>query len=164
MSKKIVAFSWADVVEIPKSALRRVLAASKMGIKCELIRLNECNLIPCKNCLRGPCYAKGLAPVFSKMTALGWRISFRERWLYFGRAGLVTVADRYRDRFRDRFRSQNGPGRLGDERDSGWANGRNLQRPGALFRGRRFDGELDQSWFVHFIQRHSRRRPMLLII
>lgn len=36
-----------------------LMAIEKAGIEIELIRLHECDLRPCKNCPRGPCYVKG---------------------------------------------------------------------------------------------------------
>ena len=38
-----------------------LMAIERMGIGTELIRLNECDLRPCKGCPKGPCKAKGPA-------------------------------------------------------------------------------------------------------
>ncbi|MBR2122670.1 MAG: flavodoxin family protein [Lachnospiraceae bacterium] len=58
--KKVVAFTagrrGGNTEIYVKIALE---AIAKMGIDCELIRLHECDLRPCKDCLRGPCYVKG---------------------------------------------------------------------------------------------------------
>ena len=146
MSKKIVAFSCGrrggNTEIYIKAAL---LAASRMGIKCELIRLNECNLIPCKNCLRGPCYAKGPGACILKDDGVWLADKFLESDGYILGApvwslsptGIVTV-------FRDRI--------FGPKMDLAawemngipdWANGRNLQRPGALIS---VGGALTENW------------------
>ncbi len=58
--KKIVAFSAGrkngNTEMYIKTAL---LEAQKMGVSVELIRLNECNILPCKACLGMPCTVKG---------------------------------------------------------------------------------------------------------
>ena len=58
--KKVVAFTagrrGGNCEIYVKIALEQI---EQMGIECELIRLHECDLRPCKDCLRGPCYVKG---------------------------------------------------------------------------------------------------------
>ena len=62
MSKKIVAFSGGrkngNTEIYIKTAL---LEAKKMGVEVELIRLSDCNLLPCKACSVMPCMPKGPA-------------------------------------------------------------------------------------------------------
>lgn len=58
--KKVVAFSAGRIngnTEIYiKTALMEI---EKMGIDVELIRLHECDLRPCKDCIKGPCFKGG---------------------------------------------------------------------------------------------------------
>ena len=146
MSKKIVAFSagrrGGNTEIFIKTAL---IAATKMGIECELIRLNECNLIPCKDCLRGPCYAKGPGACILKDDGEWLAEKFLESDGYLlgapvwslSPSGIVTV-------FRDRI--------FGPKMDLAgwemggipeWAHGRKLQRPGALIS---VGGALTEHW------------------
>ena len=147
MSKKIVAFTCGRRGGNTEIFIKTALtAASRMGIQCELIRLNECNLIPCKDCLRGPCYAKGPGACILKDDGEWLAQKFLESDGYLlgapvwslSPAGIVTV-------FRDRI--------FGPKMDLAawemnggspeWANGRKLQRPGALIS---VGGALTEHW------------------
>lgn len=122
-----------------------LLAISKMGIKCELIRLNECNLQPCKDCTRGPCYVKGPGACIHRDDGEWLAEKFLDSDGYLlaapvwslSPAGIVTV-------FRDRI--------FGPKMDMAawemdgtpdWARGRVKQRPGALIS---VGGALTEHW------------------
>lgn len=147
MDKKIVAFTCGRRGGNTEIFVKKALqAATKMGIKCEMIRLNECNLIPCKDCLRGPCYAKGPGACILKDDGEWLADKFLESDGYIlgapvwslSPAGIVTV-------FRDRIF---GPKMdlAGWEMNGGspeWAKGRRIQRPGALIS---VGGALTEHW------------------
>jgi multimeric flavodoxin WrbA len=60
MGRKIVAFSAGRKHGNTEVYIKIALTeAKKMGLDVELIRLNECNLQPCKACPAMPCMAKG---------------------------------------------------------------------------------------------------------
>lgn len=60
MGKKIVAFSGGRINGNSETYLKAALmAAEKMGVEVELIRLNECDLKPCKACAMQVCAFKG---------------------------------------------------------------------------------------------------------
>ncbi len=122
-----------------------LLAISKMGIRCELIRLNECNLLPCRDCTRGPCYVKGPGACIHKDDGEWLAEKFLDSDGYIlaapvwslSPAGIVTV-------FRDRV--------FGPKMDLAgwelngipdWAEGRVKQRPGALIS---VGGALTEHW------------------
>lgn len=146
-NKRIVAFTCGrrggNTEIYVKAALK---AAARMGIACELIRLNECDLGACKDCLRGPCYAKGPGACILKDDGDWLAQKFLESDGYLlaapvwslSPAGIVTV-------FRDRI--------FGPKMDLAawemnggapeWAHGRKLQRPGALIS---VGGALTEHW------------------
>lgn len=135
MKKKIVAFGAGrrngNTEIFIKEAL---LAAEETGVKVEYIRLNECNLQPCKGCLNMPCFKKGPAGCIHKDDG-EWLIEkFLDSDGYLLGApvwslspnSIVTV-------FRDRI--------FGPKMDvavwemmgtPGWAKGRMKHRPGGL--------------------------------
>lgn len=62
MARKIVAFSAGKTNGNTEAYIKIALEeARKMGCEVELIRLNSCDLRPCKACLNMPCMAKGPA-------------------------------------------------------------------------------------------------------
>lgn len=144
--KKVVAFTagrrGGNTEIYIKTALTEI---SRMGIDCELIRLHECDLRPCKDCLRGPCYVKGPSSCIIKDDGPWLAEKFLESDGYILGApvwslspcGIVTD-------FRDRV--------FGPKMDLAgwelygmpdWANGRAKQRPGALIS---VGGALTESW------------------
>lgn len=144
--KKLTAFTagrkFGNTEIYVKEAL---LAASKMGIECELIRLNDCNLIPCKDCTRGPCYVKGPGACILKDDGEWLAEKFLDSDGYIlgapvwslSPAGIVTV-------FRDRV--------FGPKMDMAawemngtpdWVKGRKKQRPGGLIS---VGGALSEHW------------------
>ena len=122
-----------------------LLAISKMGIKCELIRLNECNLQPCKDCTRGPCYVKGPGACIHRDDGEWLAEKFLDSDGYLlaapvwslSPAGIVTV-------FRDRiFGPKMDMAAWEMDGTPGWARGRVKQRPGALIS---VGGALTEHW------------------
>lgn len=62
MARKIVAFSAGKTNGNTETYIKIALEeARKMSCEVELIRLNSCDLRPCKACLNMPCMAKGPA-------------------------------------------------------------------------------------------------------
>ncbi len=147
MGKKIVAFCAGrkngNTELFMKLALKE---AEKMGIEVELIRLNECNLQPCKACPNMPCMAKGAKGCILKDDGEWLMDKFLESDGYLLGApvwslspcGVVTD-------FRDRI--------FGPKMDvAGWAlnggtpewvKGRDQHRPGALIS---VGGALTENW------------------
>ena len=147
MAKKIVAFSagrrHGNTEMYIKTAL---LEAQKMGIEVELIRLNECDLRPCKACPTMPCIRGGAAGCIIKDDGDWLMDKFLESDGYILGApvwslspcGVVTD-------FRDRI--------FGPKMDvAGWAlhggspqwvKGRDMHRPGALLS---VGGALSENW------------------
>lgn len=147
MGKKIVAFSAGrkngNTEIYMKTAL---IEAQKMGVEVELIRLNECNLKPCKACPGMPCMGKGAKGCILKDDGEWLMDKFLESDGYMLGApvwslspcGIVTD-------FRDRI--------FGPKMDvAGWAlnggappwvKGRTAHRPGALLS---VGGALTENW------------------
>lgn len=145
--KKIVAFSagrkYGNTEIYIKTAL---IEAQNMGVDVELIRLNDCNLQPCKACPNMPCMVKGPAGCILKDDAEWLLNKFLESDGYLLGApvwslspcGVVTD-------FRDRI--------FGPKMDvAGWAlsggapewiRGRIQHRPGALIS---VGGALTENW------------------
>ena len=74
MAKKIVAFSAGKTNGNTETYMKIALEeARNMGCDVELIRLNSCDLRPCKACLNMPCMAKGPAGCILKDDGLGLR-------------------------------------------------------------------------------------------
>jgi len=143
---KIVAFTagrrGGNCEILVKTAL---LAASNMGVECELIRLNECNLQPCKACPHGPCFKNGPSACIHRDDGGFLADKFLESDGYILAApvwslspcGIVTV-------FRDRV--------FGPKMDMAgwelnglpaWANGRKVSRAGGLIS---VGGALSEHW------------------
>lgn len=148
MAKKIVAFTagrrGGNTEIFVKQAL---MECRKMGIECELIRLHECDLHPCKDCLRGPCFMGGPGACILKDDA-GW---LAEKFLdsdgflmgapvwSLGPCGVVTD-------FRDRVmgpKTDMALWELNGGNGPEWAKGRMKQRPGALIS---VGGALTENW------------------
>lgn len=147
MKKKIIAFSAGrrngNTEIYIKTAL---LEAQKMGVEVELIRLNECNLLPCKACSNMPCMIKGPSGCILKDDAEWLLEKFLESDGYILGApvwslspcGVITD-------FRDRV--------FGPKMDvAGWAlhggapewiKGRTMNRPGGLIS---VGGALTENW------------------
>ena len=134
--KKVVAFTAGRRNGTSDTLTKIALEAiSKMGIDCELIRLNECNLHPCTACAAGPCYAKGPEACIWKDDGAWLSEKFLDSDGYILAApvwslspsGIVTD-------FRDRVFGPKMDMAMW-ERNGGipdWAKGRKKQRPGAL--------------------------------
>ena len=144
--KKVVAFSagrrGGNTEIFIKTALE---AIEKMGIECELIRLHECDLRPCKDCLRGPCYVKGPHACIHKDDGPWLAEKFLDSDGYILGApvwslspcGIVTD-------FRDRvFGPKMDMAQWEEGGIPDWVKGRVKQRPGALIS---VGGALSESW------------------
>lgn len=145
--KKVVAFTagrrGGNCEVYVKIALE---AIAGMGIDVEMIRLHECELHPCTDCLRGPCYAKGPEGCIWKDDGPWLAEKFMESDGYILAApvwslspcGIVTD-------FRDRV--------FGPKMDLAmweinggmpeWAKGRKKMRPGGLIS---VGGALTENW------------------
>ena len=144
--KKVVAFTagrrGGNTEIFVKTALE---AVAKMGIECELIRLHECDLRPCKGCPGEPCSKKGHAGCIIKDEGPWLAEKFLDSDGYILGApvwslspcGVVTD-------FRDRI--------FGPKMDLAmweaggipeWAKGRVKQRPGILIS---VGGALTENW------------------
>lgn len=134
--KKIVAFGagrkYGNTEVFIKEAL---MAAEEMGVSVEFIRLNDCQLYPCKDCLRGPCYVKGPGACILKDDGEWLSEKFLDSDGYlFGApvwslspAGIATV---FRDRIFGPKMDVAGWELSGGAPD--WVKGRVKYRPGAL--------------------------------
>jgi len=145
--KKVVAFTAGRRGGTSETLTKIALEAiAKMGIECELIRLNECDLHPCTACGNGPCHSKGPAACIWKDDGPWLNEKFLESDGYILAApvwslspcGIVTD-------FRDRVFGPKMDMAMW-ERNSGspeWAKGRVKQRPGALIST---GGALTENW------------------
>jgi multimeric flavodoxin WrbA len=147
MGRKIVAFSAGRKHGNTEVYIKIALTeAKKMGLDVELIRLNECNLQPCKACPAMPCMAKGPSGCILKDDGEWLADKFLESDGYLLGApvwslspcGIVTD-------FRDRL--------FGPKTDVAiwalnggapeWTKGRSQHRPGALIS---VGGALTENW------------------
>lgn len=144
--KKVVAFTagrrGGNTEIYIKIALK---AIAQMGIECELIRLHECELHPCVDCLRGPCYVKGPSGCIFKDDGPWLAEKFLDSDGYLLGApvwslspcGIVTD-------FRDRIFGPKMDLAMWEEGGiPEWANGRVKQRPGGLIS---VGGALTEHW------------------
>lgn len=147
MKKKIVAFSAGRRNGNTEMYLKTALIeAEKMGVEVELIRLNECDLRPCKNCPTMPCCVKGAAGCILKDDGEWIMNKFLESDGYILGApvwslspcGVVTD-------FRDRIfgpKMDVAMWELGGGAPE-WVKGRTMHRPGALIS---VGGALTENW------------------
>ena len=147
MAKKITAFCAGRKNGNTETYIKIALAeAKKMGVDVELIRLNECNILPCKACPNMPCTWKGPKGCILKDDVPWLLDKFLDSDGYILGApvwslspcGVVTD-------FRDRIF---GPKMdvAGWELDGGapqWLDGRTQHRPGALIS---VGGALTENW------------------
>ncbi len=147
MSKKIVAFSGGrkngNTEIYIKTAL---LEAKKMGVEVELIRLSDCNLLPCKACSVMPCMPKGPAGCIIKDDAEWLLDKFLESDGYILGAPVWSlspcgVVTDFRDRIFGPKMDIAGWELQGGAPD--WIKGRTQYRPGALIS---VGGALTENW------------------
>ncbi len=158
MSKKIVAFSAGKVNGNTETYIKIALEeAQKMGCEVELVRLNSCDLRPCKACSHMPCMEKGPQGCILKDGGAWLAEKFLECdgfllgspvWA-LGPAGVVSD---FRDRIFGPKTDVAGHALYGEPE---WMHGRTQHRPGSFaVRGRCFDGKLDIVRIADFIQCH----------
>lgn len=135
MAKKIVAFGAGkrngNCEVFIKEAL---MGAEELGAEVEYIRLDDCDLRPCKNCLKGMCYVKGPEGCYLKDDGAWLAEKFLDSDGYIlgapvwslSPSGIVTV-------FRDRvFGPKMDVAAWENEGTPEWAKGRLKYRPGGL--------------------------------
>ena len=67
MAKKITAFCAGRKNGNTETYMKiALMEAKKMGVDVELIRLNECNVLPCKACANMPLYMEGTKGLYFK--------------------------------------------------------------------------------------------------
>jgi len=135
MSKKIVAFGAGRRNGNTEIFIKEALmAAEKAAVEVEYIRLNECNLQPCKGCLNMPCFLKGPTGCIHKDDGEWLTNKFLDSDGYILGApvwslsptNIVTV-------FRDRIFGPKVDVAVWDMMGiPEWANGRKKHRPGGL--------------------------------
>lgn len=146
MAKKIVAFSAGKTNGNTETYMKIALEeARNMGCDVELIRLNSCDLRPCKACLNMPCMAKGPAGCILKDDGAWLAEKFIESdgFLLGSPVWALAPAGVVSD-FRDRI--------FGPKTDVAgaelygapeWMKGRTQYRPGALIS---VGGALTENW------------------
>ncbi len=144
--KKVVAFTAGRINGNTEILVKTALMAiEKMGIGVELIRLHDCRLEPCRDCLRGPCYVNGPGACILKDDGSWLAEKFLESDGYILGApvwslspcGIVTD---FRDRVFGPKMDLAGWERGGIPQ---WAGGRVKQRPGGLIS---VGGALSEHW------------------
>lgn len=146
MAKRIVAFCAGRTYGNTETYIRIALEeAQKMGCETELIRLNECDLRPCKGCPGYPCMEKGPAGCLIKDDAAWLMERFLDSDGYLlgspvwalSPAGIVSV---FRDRLFGPKADVAGWELYGEPE---WVRGRGQYRPGALIS---VGGALTENW------------------